>query len=92
MTAFFRVYLPQCLPGISAGALLVFILSLGYYITPALVGGAADQMISYFVADNIGRSLNWGLASALSAILLGAVLLLYWVYDRLVGVSNVRLG
>ncbi len=92
MTAFFRVYLPQCLPGISASALLVFILSLGYYITPALVGGAADQMISYFVADNIGRSLNWGLASALSAILLGAVLLLYWVYDRLVGVSNVRLG
>jgi putative spermidine/putrescine transport system permease protein len=80
------------LPGISAGALLVFILSLGYYITPALVGGAADQMISYFVADNIGRSLNWGLASALSAILLGAVLLLYWVYDRLVGVGNVRLG
>ncbi len=92
LLAFVRVYLPQCLPGISAGALLVFILSLGYYITPALVGGATDQMISYFIADNLGRSLNWGLASALAAILLGAVLVLYWAYDRVVGVTNVRLG
>jgi putative spermidine/putrescine transport system permease protein len=91
-TAFWRVYLPQCLPGISAGALLVFILSLGYYITPALVGGATDQMISYFIADNLGRSLNWGLASALSAILLAAVLALYAAYDRVVGVTNVRFG
>ncbi len=91
-TAFVRVYLPQCLPGISAGALLVFILSLGYYITPALVGGATDQMISYFIADNLGRSLNWGLASALAAILLTAVLALYAAYDRVVGVTNVRFG
>ena len=90
--AFWRVYLPQCVPGLSAGALLVFILALGYYITPALVGGATDQMISHFIADNIGRSLNWGLASALSSILLVAVLALYWVYDRVAGVSNVRLG
>ena len=90
--AFWRVYLPQCVPGLSAGALLVFILALGYYITPALVGGATDQMISHFIADNIGRSLNWGLASALSTILLAAVLALYWAYDRVAGVSNVRLG
>ena len=90
--AFWRVYLPQCVPGLSAGALLVFILSLGYYITPALVGGATDQLISHFIADNIGRSLNWGLASALSSILLVAVLALYWAYDRVAGVSNVRLG
>jgi len=79
-------------PGLSAGALLVFILSLGYYITPALVGGATDQLISHFVADNIGRSLNWGLASALSSILLAAVLILYWAYDRVAGVGNARLG
>ncbi|MBU3737867.1 MAG: ABC transporter permease [Rhodoferax sp.] len=90
--AFWHVYLPQCVPGLSAGALLVFILSLGYYITPALVGGATDQLISHFIADNIGRSLNWGLASALSSILLVAVLVLYWAYDRVAGVSNVRLG
>jgi len=90
--AFWRVYLPQCVPGLSAGALLVFILALGYYITPALVGGATDQMISYFIADNLGRSLNWGLASALSAILLAAVLALYWAYDRITVLGKVRIG
>ncbi len=91
-TAFIRVYLPQCIPGLGAGALLVFILALGYYITPALLGGSTDQMISYFVADNMGRSLNWGLASAWAAILLGAVLVLYAAYDRLVGANNLKLG
>lgn len=91
-TAFLRVYLPQCIPGIGAGALLVFILALGYYITPALLGGSTDQMISYFVADNMGRSLNWGLASALAAILLAAVLVLYALYDRIAGPGNLKLG
>lgn len=92
MTAFRRVYLPQSLPGISAGVLLVFILSLGFYITPALVGGAGDQMMSYFIADHLTRSLNWGLAAALGGLLLTGVLALYVIYDRCVGVSNVRLG
>jgi len=78
--------------GVGAGALLVFILALGYYITPALLGGSTDQMISYFVADNMGRSLNWGLASALAAILLGAVLVLYAIYDRIAGPGNLKLG
>ena len=91
-TAFWRVYLPQSLPGISAGVLLVFILALGYYITPALLGGASDQMMSFFIADNLSRSLNWGLASALGALLLAGVLLLYAVYERTVGLTNVRLG
>lgn len=92
ITAFWRVYFPQSLPGISAGVLLVFILSIGYYITPALVGGAADQMMSYFIADHLTRSLNWGLASALGGLLLAGVMALYVIYDRYVGVSNVRLG
>jgi putative spermidine/putrescine transport system permease protein len=91
-TAFRRVYLPQSLPGVSAGVLLVFILALGYYITPALLGGAGDQMMSFFIADNLSRSLNWGLASALGALLLAGVLLLYAVYERTVGITNVRLG
>lgn len=91
-TAFWRVYLPQSLPGISAGVLLVFILALGYYITPALLGGAGDQMMSFFIADNLSRSLNWGLASALGALLLAGVLLLYGIYERTVGLTNVRLG
>jgi len=68
--AFWRVYVPQSAPGIGAGGLLVFILALGYYITPALVGGPTDQMVSYFIADHTNRSLNWGLASALGGLLL----------------------
>lgn len=90
--AFIRVYLPLTLPGIGAGALLVFILALGYYITPALVGGAADQMISYFIAFYTSDTVNWGMASALGAVLLAATLLLYSVYNRLVGIGNMRLG
>ena len=70
MTAFRRVYLPQTLPGIGAGCLMVFIQALGYYITPALVGGADDQMISYFIAFYASRTVNWGMAAALSIMLL----------------------
>lgn len=91
-TAFRRVYLPQTLPGIGAGVLLVFILAVGYYITPALVGGASGQLFSNMIAFHMQRSLNWSLAAALAAILLGAVLLLYWLYDRLVGIDNMKLG
>jgi len=91
-TAFRQVYLPQTLPGIGAGALLVFILAVGYYITPALVGGASGQMISNFIAYHMQTSLNWSMAAALAAILLAAVLLLYWLYDRLVGIDNIKLG
>jgi putative spermidine/putrescine transport system permease protein len=91
-TAFRRVYLPQTMPGIGAGVLLVFILAVGYYITPALVGGASGQLFSNMIAFHMQRSLNWSLAAALAAILLGAVLLLYWLYDRLVGIDNMKLG
>jgi len=91
-TAFRRIYLPQTLPGIGAGSLLVFILAVGYYITPALVGGASGQLISNLIAFHMQNSLNWSLAAALAAILLGVVLLLYWLYDRLVGIDNMKLG
>jgi len=91
-TAFRRIYLPQTLPGIAAGALLVFILAVGYYITPALVGGADGQLISNLIAFHMQKSLNWSLAAALAAILLGGVLVLYWVYDRLIGIDNLKLG
>ncbi len=82
--AFLRIYLPQTLPGIGAGSLLVFILAIGYYITPALVGGAGDQMISSFIAFYTTETVNWGLASALGAVLLLATLLLAVVYGKLV--------
>ncbi len=91
-TAFRRIYLPQTLPGIGAGALLVFILAVGYYITPALVGGASGQLISNLIAFHMQDSLNWSLGAALSAILLVLVLILYWLYDRIVGIDNLKLG
>ncbi len=90
--AFRRVYWPLSLPGVGAGSLLVFIMALGYYITPALVGGRSGQLISNLIAYHMQESLNWGLAAALGAILLACVLLLYVVYDRLVGINRLRLG
>ena len=91
-TAFRRVYFPQTLPGLGAGALLVFILAVGYYITPALVGGSSGQLISNMIAMHMTETLNWSMAAALAALLLGGVLVLYWVYDRLVGIDNLKLG
>ncbi len=82
-TAFRRIYLPQTIPGIGAGCLLVFILAIGYYITPALVGGAGDQMISAFIAFYTTETVNWGLASALGAVLLLSTLVLAMVYGKL---------
>jgi putative spermidine/putrescine transport system permease protein len=92
LRAFWRVYLPQTVPGIGAGCLLVFILAIGYYITPALVGGINDQMISYFVAFYTNQTVNWGMASALGAVLLIATLLLFAVYARLVGIDRLKLS
>jgi putative spermidine/putrescine transport system permease protein len=91
-TAFWRVYFPQTVPGIGAGAILCFILSIGYYITPELVGGTTGTFISNRIAYHISSSLNWGLAAALGSLLLAFVLALYWVYDRIVGIDNVKLG
>ena len=91
-TAFWRVYFPQSVPGIGAGSILVFILAIGYYITPAIVGGNTGTFISNRISYHISSSLNWGLGAALGAILLAAVLILYWAYDRIVGIDNVKLG
>ena len=88
--AFIRVYWPQTLPGVAAGSLLVFILSIGYYITPALVGGRTGQLISNLIAYHMQQSLNWGLAAALGAILLVCVALLFFLFNRLVGVERMR--
>jgi putative spermidine/putrescine transport system permease protein len=82
LAAFFRVYVPQTYPGIGAGALLVFILSIGYYVTPALLGGPEDQMLSYYIAQYTNVNVNWGMACALGALLLAATLVLYAVYRR----------
>ena len=90
--AFWRVYWPQTLPGVGAGSLMVFILAIGYYITPALVGGSKGQLISNMIAYHMQTSLNWGLAAALAAILLVGIIALYVLYDRVVGIDRMRLG
>lgn len=91
LAAFFRVYMPQTYPGMGAGGLLVFILSIGYYVTPALLGGADDQMLSYYVAQYTNVTVNWGIACALGAVLLSATLVLYALYRRVVK-SELSLG
>lgn len=90
--AFWRIYAPQTLPGVVAGCLMTFILSLGYYITPALVGGPRDQMVSNFIAVFINRDLNWGLASSLGVVLLVVTLAIYLLFLRLVGADKIKLG
>lgn len=92
MISFWLVYLPQTYAGIGAGCLLVFILSIGYYITPALLGSPNDQMVSYFVAFYTNTTINWGMATALGGLLLLATLVLYVIYSWLVGANRLRLG
>ena len=91
-TAFVKVYMPNTVAGVGAGSILVFIIAIGYYITPALVGGTSGTLISNFIAHHMQVSLNWGLAAALGALLLAAVLALYVLYDKLVGIDNMKLG
>ena len=90
--AFIRVYMPQTIPGVGAGCILVFIVAIGYYITPELVGGKDGRLIGNMVAYHMQRSLNWGLAAAMGTILLVMILLLYWVYDKIVGIDNMKMG
>lgn len=85
LKSFWKIYFPLSLPGVGAGCLLVFILCMGYYITPALLGSPKEQMASYFVAFYTNQTINWGMAAALSAILFAATLVLYMIYTRLVG-------
>lgn len=90
--AFIRVYMPQTIPGIGAGCILVFIVAIGYYITPELVGGKDGRLIGNMVAYHMQRSLNWGLAAAMGSILLFTILVLYWLYDKIIGIDNMKMG
>ena len=90
--AFWKVYFPLTIPGIGAGCLLVFILAIGYYITPALVGGASGTLISNQIAYHMKTTLDWSFASAMGLMLLTGVLAVYWIYNKLVGVDNIKLG
>jgi len=92
LNAFIRIYMPNSVPGIGAGAILVFILSIGYYITPELVGGTKGTFISNMIAYHVQGSLNWGLGAALGTLLLLLILALYILYDKVVGIDNMKLG
>ena len=90
--AFWKVYFPLTIPGIGAGCLLVFILAVGYYITPALVGGASGSLISNQIAFHMKTTLDWSFASAMGLMLLTGVLVIYWIYNKIIGIDNIKLG
>jgi len=90
--SFWKIYFPLTISGIGAGSLLVFILAVGYYITPELVGGASGTLISNQIAYHMKQTLDWSFASAMGLMLLGGVLAIYWVYNKLVGIDNIKLG
>ncbi|MBT9289917.1 ABC transporter permease subunit [Prosthecodimorpha staleyi] len=91
-TVFVRVVLPLTAPGAVAGATIVFMNAIGFYITPALMGGPAQTMISQVIADNVNRELNWGFAAALSTMLLGATLVIFMLFQRAFGLERLFSG
>ncbi len=90
--AFLGVYFPQTLPGLAAGCLLVYVIALGFYITPMLIGGGSDQMLAYLIAEFATNTANWGLAGALAMVLLLCIAVLYPIYQRFAGAGGMKLG
>ena len=88
-SAFLRVFVPLSLPGVVAGCLLVFVLALGFYITPALLGGLRDQMISQLIVQEIQQRLDWGFATAMSVLLMVITLVVLFVASRAVRLHDV---
>ena len=86
---FWRVYFHLSLPGVAAAGLLVFITSLGFFITPALLGGPKETMLAQLIISQVTEMMNWSFAGALSVMMLAAALVTTWVYDRLFGLSTV---
>ncbi|AJC21535.1 ABC transporter permease [Pandoraea pulmonicola] len=91
-TVFWRVYFPLSLPGVAAGALMVFVTSIGFFITPTLLGGRHETMITQLIIDQVMQALNWGFAGAISVLLLAVVLVVFFIYDRMVGLSTMAGG
>ena len=87
--AFLRVFLPLSIPGVLAGSLLVFVLALGFYITPALLGSPRDTMLSAFIATRVQQQLDWGLASAMALVLMALALVVLFLASRVIRVRDV---
>ena len=90
--SFWKIYFPLTISGIGAGSLLVFIIAAGYYITPELVGGASGKLISNSIAYHMKQTLDWSFASAMGLMLLAGVMVVYWIYNKIVGIDNIKLG
>ncbi len=86
---FFKIYLPLTLPGIIAGSFIVFMMALGYFITPALIGGRRQTMIAMLIDNQINYLLNWSFGAALSVILLIVVTIIYIVFNRSFGLDKI---
>jgi len=86
--AFVKIYFPLSLPGVAGGCLLVFIIALGFFITPALLGGPKDTMISLLIKSQVDDFVNWGFASALATILLVITTIFLLIYNRLLGLEQ----
>jgi putative spermidine/putrescine transport system permease protein len=89
---FWNVFFPLSLSGVWAGSLLVFITAMGFYITPMMLGGGRVQMMAVIIDNQVSNILNWGLASALACTLLLAILVIYFVFDRVLGVDRLIEG
>jgi ABC-type spermidine/putrescine transport system permease subunit I len=86
---FWKIFLPLSMPGIKAGCLLVFIVSLGFFVTPTLLGGRKTIMISMVIEDQFSWALNWGFSSALTIILLFLTIIFVIVYNKFVGIRRI---
>jgi ABC-type spermidine/putrescine transport system permease subunit I len=92
LRAFVHVFLPLSLPGIAGAGILLFIGSLGFYITPVLLGGASDLFIANLIDQQISALLNWEFAAALSVLLLATAMTCFWIYNRFLGVERLLGG
>jgi putative spermidine/putrescine transport system permease protein len=90
--AFWRVLVPLAMPGVASGALMVFVMALGYFVTPALLGGASYMMLAELIAQLVQQLLNWGLAGAAAFVLLAVTLALYALQLRFTGGARTSLG
>jgi ABC-type spermidine/putrescine transport system permease subunit I len=86
--AWWKIFFPLSLPGVGAGCLLVFMMGIGFFITPSLLGGRTDVMISMAIESQVNDMVNWGLASALAAVLLGITISLFVIYDQILGLDK----
>ncbi|MCW8163756.1 ABC transporter permease subunit [Verminephrobacter aporrectodeae subsp. tuberculatae] len=91
-TAFWRVYFPLSMPGVAAGAIMVFVTAIGFFIVPALLGGRRETMITQLIIEQIQQTMNWGFAGAISVLMLIVVLAVFALYDKLLGLSSMAGG